>query len=328
MKCLAIATVWALVLGWTAAQISAADKVLFVLDWVQYGSHVGYYNALEGGFFKRAGMDVTIQRGYGSGDTIKRIGSRKGDFGFADAGTLVVARSRGTKVKSIGVLYNLAPHTAFALKSSGIRTVKDLSGRRYGDDAGGSTFILFPALAALHGVKDTKFTNLAPAAKDPALLAKKVDFTCTYLDRLPSLQAAAATINDEIVALQWAANGLDFHGNGIIVHDDTIRDKPDLVGRFVNAVFKGVAEAIRNRDLAVQRFVKNFPVADPSMINKQWGVLISLAYSDETKKIGLGGLSAKKMNGTIDLITKYMKLPSRARVTDIYAPQFLKKILP
>ncbi len=78
----------------------------------------------------------------------------------------MVARSKGAKVKSLGVLHNNEAHSVYALKSSGIMSIKDLRGKHYGDSKGGSTAALFPALAAVHGVKNWKFTHLAPTAKE------------------------------------------------------------------------------------------------------------------------------------------------------------------
>lgn len=327
-KVLAVGAVWALLMGWAAAPASAAEKVLFILDWAHYGGHVGFFNALEAGFFREAGLDVTIQRGNGSGDTIKRIGTKDGQFGFADTGTLVVARGKGARVKSLGVLHNKEPHSMYALKSSGIRTVKDLEGKHFGDAEGGSCYALFPALAQRNGVKNWKFTNFAPTAKYAVLLAKKVDFICTYAEFAGGLRVGAAKSNDEVVELRWSDYGLQFHGNGVVAHDDTIAGQPALAGRFVNAAFRGVADAVKHRGAAVDRFLKHAPAMDRNIILQAWDVAVSLAHTEETKAIGVGGLSREKMNATIDLITRYMKLPSKAKVSDIYAPQFLKKILP
>jgi NitT/TauT family transport system substrate-binding protein len=318
----------AVLLGWMPGQTSAADKALWTLDWAPYAAHTGYWHALEEGFFKRAGIDVKIIRGYGSADTIKRIAAKRGDFGFADTGTLVVARAKGAKVKSLGVLHNNEAHSVYALKSSGIRSVKDLEGRHYGDSKGGSTASLFPALAAVNGVKNWKFTHLAPTAKNPGLLGKTVDFIATYSDVSEGMRRAAKKMGDVLIELRWSNYGLTFHGNGIVAHDDTIATRPDLTGRFVNTVFAGVADAIKNPNQAVDNFIKNAPTMNRDILVASWDMTITRAYTPETKIIGVGGLSTKKMQATIDIITKWMKVSTKAKITDIYAPQFLKKHLP
>ncbi len=59
----------------TSLPAVAADNVNFALDWVVSGVHAGYFVAKDKGYYSAAGLDVTIGRGFGSGDTIKRVGS-------------------------------------------------------------------------------------------------------------------------------------------------------------------------------------------------------------------------------------------------------------
>ena len=59
-----------------SATADAADKVLMSLNWIPGGNHVGFYLAKEQGFYTAEGLDVEIQRGYGSGDTVKRRSPR------------------------------------------------------------------------------------------------------------------------------------------------------------------------------------------------------------------------------------------------------------
>ena len=69
----------------------SAETVGVTLDWVINGRHAPYSVALEKGYWKMAGLDVDIPRGFGSSDTVKQIAAGSSDFGFADPGFLVVA---------------------------------------------------------------------------------------------------------------------------------------------------------------------------------------------------------------------------------------------
>ena len=53
------------------ATADAADKVRFQTDWLPSGEHAMYYGGWQKGIFAEEGIDVTITRGYGSGDTLK-----------------------------------------------------------------------------------------------------------------------------------------------------------------------------------------------------------------------------------------------------------------
>src|SRR4051794_22768622 len=70
--------------GVFVATADAADKVRFQTDWLPSGEHAMYYGAWQKGIFAEEGIDVTITRGYGSGDTLTKLAG--GAFGFGGAG--------------------------------------------------------------------------------------------------------------------------------------------------------------------------------------------------------------------------------------------------
>ena len=78
-----------LVIGIGGAQ--ANDKVTFSLNWVPYGLHYGIFAAEAQGYYREAGLDLDIQRGYGSGDTVKRTATGAADIGMADMASPLTA---------------------------------------------------------------------------------------------------------------------------------------------------------------------------------------------------------------------------------------------
>ena len=77
----------------------AKDPATLGLDWLPIGNHVGIFAAQDKGFYARENLDLNIKRGFGSSDTVKRIGAGESDFGHADIANAVVGRSRGLPVK-------------------------------------------------------------------------------------------------------------------------------------------------------------------------------------------------------------------------------------
>src|SRR4026209_2995251 len=72
----------------------AADKVRFQTDWLPAGEHAMYYGGWQKGIFAEEGIDVTITRGYGSGDTLTKLAGGAFDFGVADVASVLTARAR------------------------------------------------------------------------------------------------------------------------------------------------------------------------------------------------------------------------------------------
>src|SRR5258708_34371661 len=98
-----------------AAGPAAQDEsVTFITDFGFNGRHAYYYVALDRGYYKEAGLDVTIVRGSGSADAIRKVGAGAAQIGFADAGSLVLARANdGLPVRMIAVIYAAPPQAIY-----------------------------------------------------------------------------------------------------------------------------------------------------------------------------------------------------------------------
>jgi len=82
------------------------EKITFLLDFTPYGKHAPFFAALDKGFWKDAGFDVTIVKGEGSATTISSYAAGAVDFAFSDTPTLILARSKGALIKVAGVIHD------------------------------------------------------------------------------------------------------------------------------------------------------------------------------------------------------------------------------
>ena len=82
----------------------AQDKLIFSLQWIANGNNFGVFAAKEQGLYRNANLEVDVQRGYGSGETAKRVATGAADMGIADAASVIVGRSSGLKVKQVASL--------------------------------------------------------------------------------------------------------------------------------------------------------------------------------------------------------------------------------
>jgi len=314
--------------GTVASQ--AAEKVKFVSSWVLYGPDAYLYAAREKGMYRKVGLDVEINRGRGSGNTIKEVSLKQFDFGFADTGSLVAGRTRTAKAKEIAILYGKAPHAVVYRKDSGIRTPKDLEGRILADQQGASTQRTFPAFAALAGfdLSKVKFIFMDAPSRLPSVLAGQAHGMPVYATEFPLVEQQSRKQNQEVGYFLWADYGFHVYSNGIIVHQDTIENKPDRVRRFLKATLQGWAYAVDNPEEAVQFFLNFNPEQTKQIVVAQWKVAASLSESPEAKKNGIGWIDRAKMKATRDIMFKAMGLKGRVELDDLYSNRFNPKIFP
>ncbi len=238
-------------LSFAAGPQARAESVTFVTDFGVNGRHAYYYVALDRGYYKEAGLDVSIVRGSGSADAIRKVGAGAAQVGFADAGSLVLARANdGVPVRMVAVVYSAPPHAIYAIEDGPIRKPQDLVGRRIADSAGSANAVLFGAYAKAAGFDPSRVTwQVAESAALPALLATgRAEAVGQFTVGEPLLAAAVAP--KKLVRLAYRDVGLDYYGNGIIASEELIAKAPDMVRRFVAATVRGMADAFADPPMA------------------------------------------------------------------------------
>ena len=109
----------------------AQDRALLQLDWIPTGEHAAYFAGVQRGFWRENGIELSLTRGYGSGDTVNKVAAGAAQFGVADVGAVLAARAQqNIPVRSISAVYTYSPHSLFVLRSSGITNFQGLEGRR------------------------------------------------------------------------------------------------------------------------------------------------------------------------------------------------------
>ena len=135
-----------------AGSASAQEKFTFALNWFAVGDHAAYWVALDKGYYKAKGLDVTLENSKGSGDSIAKVDTGRADAGLADAAVVIASVGRGTTVKTVGMVFDKTPLNIFSLKSKPLAKPKDLEGTTLGAPPGDSQRQMFPAFAKVNGI--------------------------------------------------------------------------------------------------------------------------------------------------------------------------------
>src|SRR5260370_18915276 len=123
-----------------------AENITFITDFGFNGRHAYYYVALERGYYRQAGLDVSFVRGHGSADAIRKVGAGAAQIGFSDAGSLVLARAKdGVPVRMVAAVYAAPPHPTHATADGSIRRPQKLVGHRIAASAASANPVVFAA---------------------------------------------------------------------------------------------------------------------------------------------------------------------------------------
>lgn len=302
-----IAAVAALVAGTASAQ----DKVKFQTDWIPSGEHAMYYGGWQKGIYAKHGIDVTITRGYGSGDTVTKMAAGAFEFGVADLGAVLTARARtGVPVKTVAILYTHSPHSLFVLKSSGITSFKGLEGKKISITPGNSHRVYFPKVAERAGTDPSKivWVNMDGAAMAPQLIARNVDAAPFYSIHHYYQNKAAVKAGQEIVVLPFVEVGFAIYAASIITSDKMIAEKPDTVRRFLAATKEAFEWAQANPEEACKAHIQKVPEVDLDDCMGSVKATVTFVFNEHQKKFGWGKEDAERFGFTWNVVAESQEI--------------------
>src|SRR3982751_1311247 len=212
----------------------AQDAVSLRLNWYFGGLHVPFYYGKERGFYKEEGIDLTINEGRGSANTVQVVAAGSDTFGLADSSSVIATAAKGAEIKSVMSVLSSTGYSVVSLASTGIKTPKDLEGKRLAVSPGDPLGQLFQALAAPNKLDMSKISmvQVDPAAKVVAVLEKRADALLGGADDQFFLIKQRGV---ELAALRFADHGANIVGMAILTKEQLIKSNPDLVRRFLRA---------------------------------------------------------------------------------------------
>jgi NitT/TauT family transport system substrate-binding protein len=300
---------------------------LFALDFLTSGQHSPFFVALDKGHYAEARLAVQIDRGFGSGDTVRRIGSKQATFGFADTGALVAGAAEGIEgVKVVAMIYTNSPVVIAYNPQRGISEPADLVGKTLTGFAAGSPYILWPAFAAANDLDEASVEWLLvdPAAVNSTFISGQADGAARFLFEVPQLaDATKEDPNVDVEAMLYADYGVPIYGNAVIAHEDTINENPDLVRRFVAATLAGYVDALGDHAATSEIFAKYHRDTAPPIVIEQLAHLEDVVFADGITEDTIGTVDADKMARTVDILTDALNIDAEVNPDDLYTNDFL-----
>ena len=303
----AIATLMAL-----SVPANAADKLLYMNDWLPGGDKAIPYYAQQRGFFSKEGLDVTIQSARGSSEAITKIGTGVADVGSGGLAALLQAKSEtGVPVTAVLGVFTVQPDSIFTADGSGINTLKDVEGKKIATATFTSSNVIWPLVLSAVKVDPAKVTLLKvdPSALAPMLASGQVDATINWSTASPPFAKALGSSGKTLKILPWSAAGFEGYGYSVFVGDKIIKEKPDVVKRFLRAYVAAAKAALADPKDVAKAMKAVFPEMDEALVEQQFMTIVPLIMNDITKAEGFGTLDKARLAKTWEWTAKAQNMP-------------------
>src|SRR6266404_6885869 len=219
---------------------AALDQVSLQLKWKHQFQFAGYYAALEQGFYRNAGLDVTIREGGPDIDVAETVASGKADFGVCSASVLR-EWTMGRRLVVLAAIFQHSPAVILVARRSDIRSVSGLRGRTLMDTPGSDEIA---AMLKHEGVDYAGLPRVEHRGDPRDLVSDRADAMVAYSTNEPFIL--------ELLSVPYRtfsprAYGIDFYGDNLCASEAEVKARPERVAAFRAASLKGWAYALAHK---------------------------------------------------------------------------------
>ena len=309
-------------------QAHAATPLKFQLDWRFEGPAAFFLQPVAKGYFKDAGLDVTVDAGSGSGGVVQRVASGAYDLGFADIAALMEFQANNpdmpNKPVAVMMVYNNTPASVMALKKSGIAKTADLTGKKLGAPVFDAGRRAFPLFAKANQVGTVQWTAMDPPLRETMLVRGDVDaitgFTFTSLLNLEARGIKAA----DVVVMPYADFGVKLYGNAIIASPKLIKENPAAIKAFLQAFAKGAKEVIANPGAAIAYVKERDGIVNTQLETRRLQLAIdTVVNSADARAEGFGQVVPTRLSLMASQVSDVYATKTRVNPAEVWNGSFL-----
>ncbi|MEK8051771.1 ABC transporter substrate-binding protein [Ideonella sp. DXS22W] len=287
-----------------AGAAQAQDKVIFATNWKAQAAHGGFYQALADGTYKKYGLDVTIQQGGPQVNNRPLLPAGKIDF-LMTGNLLHSFDNVKNKVPTVVVaaMFQKDPQALMAHPGQGYEKWETLKNAPVALVAKDGQFSWWQWLKAVHGFKDEALKpynyNLGPWLANPKSIQQGYSVAePIYAENQGKFKPVVHLLAD---------HGFSTYSTVIEARTETVKAKPELVQRFVDASIVGwVNYLYGNRKPANALMLKDNPEMTEAEIEASVALMKAqgIVDSGEAQANGIGAMSAARVKDFYEQMVK------------------------
>ncbi len=310
--------------GQGKSSTSVLQPVSLQLQWIPQAQFAGYYVALDKGWYRDEGIDLTIKPGGPEFNPVELVANGKSNFGTALLADLAVAVQKEQPVISIGQIQQRNGLYLVSRKPSKIEQPKDFIGKRVGVWRG-NWEAQFNALIAKEGVSRNDITVISQGFGMETFLKGELDVASAMIYNEFYFLIKAGMNFENLNLIDYASYGLAFPGDTLFTNRQMVSSQGDLCVRMLRASIKGWQRAVDYPEEAVD-IVQKYAKSNFLDYGHQIFMIKEISRLVRTSGYPLGrpdGVAVKRM---IDTLQSSGIMGGPIQPEDVYTVEFWNKI--
>ena len=308
---LIIALFLVLVISACSEKQQPLEEVNYRLKWLYNISVVGDIWADAHGNFERNGLKVNVKAGGPEKDAIKELEIGHAQFGVASADQVIRAVAKGSPIVVLAQLFQVNPlHWIYRPDRTPLTAPQDLKGKTIGITYGGNDETIMRALLARYNISENEVKLFSVRYDFTPFYKGEVDFWPLYRNaQAPIIGAKLSAAGETFDLMSPSRLGIKFVANSVVTTEKMLKERPETVKRFMQALIQGWEEALdpANKDKAIETVLKYNQETPEAIVRQQLPATRILMLPSAGFKFGKFDVAGWKQTEEIMLAQKVIE---------------------
>lgn len=308
--------------------LAQQKNMKFVLDWAFQGQQAVFTIPADDGTYARYNLNVTVDRGAGSGDAVAKVAAGTYDIGLADLYTMMNhnANSPERKLIAVALVHDKSALSVASLKKSNIRKPTDLNGKKVAAPLGDASRQVFPLFASLNQVNPAllEWITVTPQLRETMLIRGQADAITGHITTITMNLRGMKIPADDVNLMLYADYGVELYGHALVVAPAFAQQNPQLVTDFIRATVHGLNVMIRDRDAAFASVKKRDGLLDEELEKARIQMSLDAMFmSQNVLKNGMSNVDRGRLTRTLDQAAQAFEIKVKQGVDEVYTERYL-----
>ncbi|MFN0197453.1 MAG: ABC transporter substrate-binding protein [Planctomycetaceae bacterium] len=292
------------------------EKVQLQLNWFPEAEHGGFYTADINGYYRDAGLEVTILPGGPNAAMIQKVAGEQVEFAVASADQVLTGRAQDAAVVAVFAPLQMSPRCILVHESSGIKSLEELKGVTLAMSAG--------AAFAQYMQKKLPLTDVQVVPYPGNVTQFLLDKNYAQQGYVFSEPFVAKKEGGDPVSLMVSDLGFNPYTSILITNEKTIKEKPELVRKVVAAVTKGWQDYLEKPEATNALINKINPEMGLDVLEFGVEALKPLCITAEVDLSKMGAMTAERWNDlAAQLVEAEVIEPDSVKPEEAFTTEFL-----
>lgn len=308
--------------------LAQGKNVKFVLDWAFQGQQAVFTIPDDDGTYTKQGLNVTVDRGAGSGDAVSKVASATYDLGLADVYTMMNhnANNPNSRLIAVALVHDKSALSVASMKSANIRKPADLDGKKVAAPLGDASRQVFPLFASLNKINQNsiEWITVTPQLRETMLVRGQTDAVTGHITTIMMNLRGMNIAASDVSLMPYADHGVELYGHAIIARPQWAEQNAQTVTGFIRAATHGLNVMIRDRNAAFNSVKKRDALLNEEIEKARIQMSLDAMFmSANVEKNGMSNVDKARLGRTIEQVSKAFQMKATPTVEDVYTERYL-----